>query len=120
VWNRIASEKLFSLVDDGIFIQDSMHFFTGNHLKYLCAILNSKLLVWLMYLIIGDTVGGNAGNADNIKNLTIPIPSLEQEQQIEKLLKAQSYKEIDELVYEIYNLTDKEIKFISSPDKPSN
>jgi hypothetical protein len=113
-WNRIASEKLFSLVDKGIFIQDSMHFFTGNHLKYLCAILNSKLFMWFMYLIVGDAAGGNAGNADNVKNLTIPIPSIEQEQEIEKLLEIHRYKEIDELVYAIYKLDKEEIEFIKS------
>jgi hypothetical protein len=114
VWNRIASEKLFSFVKEGIFIQDSMHFFTGDHLKYLCSILNSKLFIWFMYLIIGDAAGGNAGNVDNVKNLTIPIPSTKQEQQIEKLLQTQNYEAIDKLVYIIYNLTEEEINFISS------
>jgi hypothetical protein len=113
-WNRIASEKLFSFIDEGIFIQDSMHFFTGSHLKYLCAILNSKLFVWLMYLIVGDAAGGNAGNADNVKNLTIPIPSTEQEQQIENLLKALQYHEIDKFVYQLYSLSKAEIEFIES------
>ncbi|MDR0762454.1 MAG: hypothetical protein LBF13_05350 [Campylobacteraceae bacterium] len=113
-WNRIASEKLFSFVDEGIFIQDSMHFFTGNHLKYLCATLNSKLFVWLMYLIVGDAAGGNAGNADNVKNLTIHMPSLEQKQQIEKLFEMQQYGEIDKLIYELYGLAEDEIQFIES------
>jgi hypothetical protein len=67
-----------------------------------------------MCLIVGDTAGGNAGNADNVKNLTIPIPSIEQELQIEKLLETQSYKDIDNLTYEIYRLTEKEIEFIES------
>ena len=112
-WNRIASEKLFAYIDKDIFIQDSMHFFTGNHLKFLCSILNSKLFVWLMNLIVGKAAGGNAGNADNVKNLTIPIPSFEQEQQIEKLLQEKDYQAIDKLVYEMYNLDKNEIDFIN-------
>ena len=111
-WNRIASEKLFSYVDEGIFIQDSMHFFTGNHLKYLCGILNSKLFAWLMYLIVGEAAGGNAGNADNVKNLTVPIPNSKVEQEIEKLLEIENYNAIDNLVFEIYGLTKEEILFI--------
>ena len=76
-WNRIASEKQFALVDEGIFIQDSMHFFTGNHLYYLSAFLNSKSISWLLGLIVGEAAGGNAGNSDNIRNLKIPYPSTE-------------------------------------------
>jgi hypothetical protein len=118
VWNRIAHEKQFAFVKDGIFIQDSMHFIVGNHLKYLCCILNSKLFVWLMYLIVGDAVGGNAGNADNVKNLVIPKPNNELELRIENLLQTNDYRLMDNIVYEIYDLTEEEIKFISSSVSP--
>ena len=72
VWNRIAAVKQFALVESGIYIQDSMHFIVGDQLHYLCSVLNSKLIQWLLALIIGDAAGGNAGNADNIWNLHIP------------------------------------------------
>jgi hypothetical protein len=113
-WNRIASEKQFAFVDEGIFIQDSMHFFTGNHLTFLCAVLNSKLFLWLMYLIVGDAAGGNAGNADNVKNLTIPIPTNKTEQKIDELLQRKNYQAIDKIVYELYQLSLEEIEFIES------
>ena len=64
--------KQFALVESGIYIQDSMHFIVGNQLNYLCSVLNSKLIQWLLALVIGDAAGGNAGNADNIWNLHIP------------------------------------------------
>jgi hypothetical protein len=73
-----------------------------------------------MYLIVGDAAGGNAGNSDNVKKLAIYIPSLKQEQLIEKLLKMQQYSEIDRLVYKIYDLNEEEIKFISSSVSPYN
>lgn len=111
-WNRIASEKLFSLVDEGIVIQDSMHFFTGNNLKFLCAVLNSTLFRWFMYLIVGDAAGGNAGNSDNVKNLKIPICNMEEEKYIETLLNSENYKEIDNFIYQLYKLTNEEISFI--------
>ena len=100
-WNRIAAEKQFALVDEGIFIQDSMHFIVGNNLNYLCSVLNSKLIQWLLSLIIGEAAGGNAGNADNVLNLTVP--------------KTKSDKKIsDEEIYRIYNLSTEEIKFVES------
>ena len=100
-WNRIAAEKQFALVDEGIFIQDSMHFIVGNNLTYLCSVLNSKLIQWLLSLIIGEAAGGNAGNADNVLNLTVP--------------KTKSDKKIsDQEIYRIYNLSTEEIKFVES------
>jgi hypothetical protein len=117
-WNRIASEKQFALVEQDIFISDSMHFITGNKLEFLCCVLNSKLFKWLLYLIIGEAAGGNAGNADNITNLHIPKPTTQTEQQLKKLLKEKNYQEIDKVIYELYGLNMEEIDFISSAVKP--
>ncbi len=99
VWNRIASIKQFALVDSGIYIQDSMHFIIGSNLNYLCSILNSKLIQWLLSLIIGEAAGGNAGNADNIWNLHIPHTNSD-------------CNVIDSDVYTLYGLTDDEIKYV--------
>ena len=49
-----------------------MHFIVGDNLNYLCSVLNSKLFQWLLFLIVGEAAGGNAGNAENIWNLHIP------------------------------------------------
>ncbi len=134
VWNRIASEKVFSFVPENKLIQDSMHFIVGNNLKYLCGILNSKLIKWLMNLVIGKAVGGNAGNSDNVKGLFIPKFSqitLEEQQPFIDLVEiildkkenastgsapdadtTAEEREIDMLVYKLYDLTDEEIKII--------
>lgn len=65
-----------------------------------------------MYLIIGEAAGGNAGNSDNIRNLTIPKPNKELEIQIERLIKSEQYHEIDKFVYKLYDISEKEIAFI--------
>lgn len=114
VWNRIASKKLFALVDENIYIQDSMHFFTGNHLKYLLAILNSKLFNCLMFMTVGVAAGGNAGNAANVKDLKVLIPNKDLEKHFEFLLEGESIQEIDNLIYQLYNLNKKEIEFIEN------
>ncbi|MFA6770790.1 MAG: hypothetical protein WCR71_06415, partial [Bacteroidales bacterium] len=111
-WNRIASEKVFSLVDKGYFIQDSMHFLTGENLDFIIAILNSKLFSWFMYLIIGDATGGNAGNSDNVKNLTIQKPNNKSKKLIKEYLNKMQYQKIDKFVYELYNISEDEISFI--------
>ena len=113
-WNRIASEKQFSLIDADIFIQDSMHFFTGKHLNFLTAVLNSRLYKILMHMIVGQAAGGNAGNSDNVKQLKVVVPNQFLEDKIIQLLKEKKYKEIDKLIYELYKLTEEEISFIEN------
>jgi hypothetical protein len=117
VWNRIASEKQFALVENWVFIADSMHFITWDNLEYICCLLNSKIIQWLLYLIIWEAVGWNAWNADNIKTIALPKLNTNVKQKIENLLKNKDYETIDKLVCEIYWLTDEEIKFISSSVK---
>jgi len=130
VWNRIASIKVFSLVKESYYIQDSMHFITGKKLDVICGILNSKLIAWLMNLIVGKAAGGNAGNADNIKNLPIPkISETEQEpfiRLVEDILAKKEAdpnadttaqeSEIDHLVYQLYNLTPEEIAVVEGKE----
>ena len=125
VWNRIAKEKAFSLVERGIYITDSMHFFTGKNLRFISAILNSKLMGWSLNLTIGDSVGGNAGNASNVKD--IPIPQITPQNQnsakkikslVDQILAAKKNnpsadsrsleEEIDKLVFDLYDLTESE------------
>ena len=123
VWNRIGAIKNFSLVDKGIYIVDSMHFMTGNHLYHICGFLNSRLINWLMTKIVGSSVGGNAGNADNVRNLPIFFQSKNDELDMlvkdrinivnnEQKQKAIEQK-IDDLIYGYYQLNDQEISFLS-------
>ena len=114
VWNRIASKKSFGLVTPEFVVQDSVHFITGENLKYLTAVLNSKLFSWLMTIIIGDTAGGNAGNASNVKDLTIIKPTENIINKISRLLEEHDTKEIDKIIYNLYALTDEEIHLVSS------
>ena len=101
VWNRIAAIKQFAIADKGIYIQDSMHFITGSNLNYLISVLNSKIIQWLLSLIIGEAAGGNAGNADNIWNLCIPKIDIDQ-----------AITDFD--LYSFYGLTTDEAKYIES------
>ncbi|MCB4997516.1 type II restriction endonuclease [Streptococcus mutans] len=116
-WNRIASKKSFGLIDEGIYIQDSMHFITGENIEYLAATLNSSLFIWLMNSIVGESAGGNAGNADNVKNLRILKPTNEIDCKITELLKNNDSESIDRLINQLYLLTEEEIQFISSSVK---
>ncbi len=91
-----------------------MHFFTGEHLEYLCAMLNSKLFAWYLYLIIGDTAGGNAGNSDNIKNLYVLKTNENIENKIHSLYFEQKFEKIDTFIFKLYNLSEEEINYLNN------
>ncbi len=120
-WNVIGAAKEFAIVEGGIYVQNSIHFMVGKHLDYICAILNSKLMQWLLSLIVGSAVGGNACNADNVTNL--PIAKYDSNSQpiadiANKILSAKKQnptanttnyeRQIDALVYLLYGITSYE------------
>ena len=98
-WNRIASVKEFSLVEGDIMISDSMHFIVGKELKYICTILNSKIIQWLLSVLIGEAAGGNAGNAANV----LDLPLIKDLSDID-----------DNSIYKAYKLNIAEMNFIES------
>ena len=114
VWNRIASEKVFAVVDKGIFIQDSMHFFTGNNLEYLNIVLNSKLYAMLLGLYIGEAAGGNAGNSDNVRDLYVAYPTSEVKSTLLQLFSEGNLDAVNEFIYCIYGLTVEEQCYIET------
>ena len=109
-----------------MYVNDSMHFLTGDKLEILNCILNSKLYSWLLKLIVGHAVGGNAGHASNVKDLFIcKVPKIQEQQLINLNMKislnlehgidtSALKQEIDEIVYRLYNLTPDEIKIIDT------
>jgi hypothetical protein len=100
---------------------------TGEKLKYLLAILNSKVSEWYFNLI-GTTTGMGTNRWKKYKIELLPIiePSERQEQEIEKLVdeillikkqnpSAESSEfetQIEQMIYKLYDLTKEEIKII--------
>jgi len=115
-WASVG-ETYYSLVKEGTFLLDTNYFLTTKkHIKYLLAILNSKLIT--QWINSEDTQIGGGGAFRhykyNLEKLNIPKPKNDLEHQIEKLLQEKDYQGIDKLVYELYNLNTEEIEFIDS------
>ena len=100
---------------------------TGERLKFLLAILNSKVSEWYFNQISTTTgMGTNRWKKYKIEVLPIKIPSDSQEKAIEHLVdQILSRKrsdpsadtspleaEIDQMVYELYGLTEEEVRII--------
>ena len=76
-----------------------MHFIVGKELKYICTILNSKIIQWLLSVLIGEAAGGNAGNAANV----LDLPLIKDLSDID-----------DNSIYKAYKLNIAEMNFIES------
>jgi hypothetical protein len=127
VWGEISDKPKFAFDDSNYYAEATTFLMTGEKLKYILAVLNSKVSEWYFHTIGTTTgMGTNRWKKYKIESLPIKEPTREQEQQIENLvdriliLKKQDQKantkgienEIDKLVYQLYGLTGEEIEIV--------
>ncbi len=136
VWARLMrvhkTEEIsfprFSLAKEDSFVVDSLCFITANHsIKYLLAVLNSKYAANYFYknIAILDN-GGMQMRQQYIENLRAPQLSSQEQQPfidiVDKVLLAKEQqqdtttleKQVNEMVYKLYDLTPEEIAIIES------
>lgn len=128
IWQAISKRAEFSYDSEGKYLCDVTTFFmTGSNLKYLLAILNSKMFAYaLMHIYLeGDTFKSKNNIIQNfpVPNQEMMIDYLSQKIDILLTKKGQglSYEKeennIDKLVFHLYNLTYDEV-LIVDPDTP--
>lgn len=134
IWTRLSNINTFAISENHEYSVDSTSFATGKNLKYYCAILNSKAV--LFYFKLGSVIWGKDGIkwfGEYFDNIPVPIVSdAKQKQFIEIVDKILSFtrsgdylqnpdkqtqvkeyeKQIDHMVYELYGLTYEEIKIV--------
>ena len=127
IWGEISDKPKFGYDESGFYAEATTFLMTGEPLKFLLAILNSKVSEWYFNLI-GTTTGMGTNRWKKYKIELMPImePSKSQEADLEKLvnkiitLKKQDpntdtthlENQIDQLVYQLYDLSDEEIRII--------
>jgi hypothetical protein len=130
VWQRITQEPTFCMVEPNVYILDSMAFFTGKNLEYIMALLNSKLIYHYVEMIVHQ-YGFTGFRLSNQYVEIMPLPPLtpanqpivtQIEQLVDQILAAKKAnpqaetshreREIDQLVYQLYELTEEEIRII--------
>ncbi len=127
VWKRIGSKIRFSYVKDDCFALDSTVIATGKRIKYITALLNSKLLI--RELLNNSPKTGTGDVIISVQALTplkVYIPTQNEEDVINELIDIIVNKQakgietnieeekIDKLVYKFYGLNQPEIEFIES------
>ena len=131
LWGEISDKAKFTY-DDGFFFAEATTFMMTTEdknvsLRYLLAILNSKLSEWYFHKIATTTgMGTNRWKKYKLEQLPVVKPTKEQELQIVDLVNQIFEKkgvnqsadtsslelEIDQQVYALYNLTPEEIAII--------
>ncbi|MCQ2667064.1 class I SAM-dependent DNA methyltransferase [Helicobacter pylori] len=137
VYGEIVQEPRFYLDNGecelgGFYAEATSFILTGEHLRYLLGMLHSKLITFAFKTFYAG--GGLGESGYRYKKAFIerlPIPKITHKNQeladkiialVDKILKSKEEdpkantqgleKEIDALVYQLYNLTDEEIKII--------
>ena len=121
MWKRVGSILRFSYDDKGQYGLDSTCFATGNNLSFICAVLNSKMGHYLLKDAPKTGTGDLLISVQAVEPIRIPCITNSQTESLARLCgkmiqkaAAPVQKEIDALVYELYNLTNEEIAFIDS------
>ncbi|GAA9225150.1 hypothetical protein Taiwan904_05530 [Helicobacter pylori] len=134
VYPETSQGAYFIYENSGIFLEKTVFMIVSDayNLKLLTALLNSKLITFYFKNFCGGCILGKSGYQYNKHALEkIPIPQITPQNQklahkitdgAKQILEAkekdpkantqQLEKEIDALVYQLYNLTDAEIKII--------
>ena len=80
LWLELTDNSKFTLDTKGYYLDMTVFFMTGKNLKYLLALLNSKLIYWYFNLICAESgVGTNRWKKIYVEQL--PIKEIEKQQQ---------------------------------------
>jgi hypothetical protein len=139
VWQEIVREPSFAYDNTGIYVEATGFLMTGRNLKYLLGLLNSNPVAFFFKTFYaGGGLGEDGYRYKKAFLEQLPLPPITKEnqpladqivqkvQEILSLTQSPDYgtnkekqqkvkeleKEIDELVYKLYNLTEEEIKII--------
>lgn len=122
IWKRVGSIIRFSYDDTGLITLDSTCIATGCNLKYLVAVLNSKMGKYLLKNSPKTGTGDLLISVQAIEPLYIPKPDIDIEKKISLLVDeiitlsdrdiSNIELEINTMIYSLYQLTTEEIEFI--------
>jgi len=132
VWGELSDIPKFAYDPDGLYADVTLFIMTGSNLRYLLAILNSKVSEWYFNQISTSSgMGTNRWKKYKIEILPIKKTSSENQKTLEKLVErilaakranpqadtSKLEEEIDQMVYRLYRLTEDEVKIVEGKEK---
>ena len=132
VWQEIVREPSFAFDNTGIYVEATAFIMTGQNIKYIISLFNSKPVAFFFKTFYAGGGLGEEGYRYKKAFLEqLPIPPLIPQNQpianqiitlVDQILSAkkqnpeadtsQLEREIDQLVYKLYGLTEEEIEII--------
>ncbi len=122
-WMDMSPQSRFAYSDTEMYCNNKGFLMTGGPLKYLCAVLDSSLITWMMKNT-ARTTGMGLMQWEKFAVQRLPIPRITTAKQrpfirlVDSILKSKDANpdadtshlewEIDRLVYELYGLTEEE------------
>ncbi len=122
VWKRVGSRLKFCIDEIGYLALDSTCFASGKKLKYLVAILNSKIGNYLLKDSPQTGTGDLLISVQALEPIKIPLPEDGIEQEINRMVDEYLLggsnsdiveESINQYIYKIFNLSDDEIEYIN-------
>ena len=119
IWKRIGSILRFSYDNKGCLGLDSTCFAAGEHIEYLCCILNSLMGHYLLKDSPKTGTGDLLVSVQAIEPVFVPYNSLYNRRLSELLNKQTTYnsieaeKEINDIVFTIYGLSPIEREYVT-------
>ena len=114
----------FAYAKETMYCNNTAYMISGNSLRYLCALLNSRMVSWFMYYTSSTPrIGARRWFSVSVEAIPVPkIPAAKQSpfvRLVDRILEAKNADpkadtgeweaEIDRLVYRLYGLTEEEI-----------
>ncbi len=115
VFQELTQGTSFALDEHGAFyISNTGYLITGENLKYLLNILNSKIIEYVFKKFYSTQIGerGIRWLAQHISSL--PIPKYNNSKLQKEILNATKYDDIENLICKLYNLTKEEYNYIKN------
>ena len=117
IWKRIGDDVRYTYDDSGVLTLDSTCFAYGNHLKYLCAIFNSKMGRYLMKFAPRTGTGDSLVSKQAFLPLYVPYPSKEDEKELSDLVDkmlvnprdTETQENIDKKVFQLYKIANDDL-----------
>lgn len=128
-WIDLSDDGRFALANDEIYCVNSAYMLSGPSMKYLCAVLNSRLIEWYMrHTAQNSGMGTVRWIRSSVEKIPVPEDSGAGSQLlirlIDEILRAKDNSldadtaeleiQIDEQVCELYDLDPREIRAIAS------
>lgn len=120
---KLSADPTFCLDYAGSALLNDCCFISGQHLKYILAVLNSKLGVYMLYELEPNDAGLREVTVDFLASFVMPVPDARIESEIGSLINRLTGKvfgiereiyeqRLNQLIYEVYTLTPDEIAYV--------